>query len=107
MSQYSVEYTDTFGGEANYCWVDRAVVTMPELSHYGYTEGDDSSYAKANRTYQRELMRKAKAAVGITGVRGRCFDHGDMIEFRPYGMCTVMFVTWREGAGDHEQGVTP
>jgi hypothetical protein len=107
MSEYSVQYTDTFCGEAAYSWVDLAVVTMPDLSHYGYIEGDAASYAKANRTYQRELMRKAKAAVGITGVRGRRSDYGDMIEFRPYGRPTVMFVTWREGAGDHEQGVTP
>ena len=34
--KFDVEYTDTFNGEANYCWVDRATVTMPELTHYGY-----------------------------------------------------------------------
>ena len=24
--QYQIEYTDTFGGEANYCWLKRAPV---------------------------------------------------------------------------------
>jgi hypothetical protein len=96
MNAYDVEYTDTFGGEANYCWVRRAVVYVPELTHYGYTGSTDGSYAKADRIAQRELMRKAKAAVGLTGVRGRVDSHGDMIEFRPYRCATVMFVSWKD-----------
>jgi hypothetical protein len=95
MHTYDVELTDTFGGEANYCWVRRATVTMPELTHYGYDGG--SNYAKANKVYQRELTRRAKAAVGLTGDRGVKTDFGDSIEFRPYGRCVVMFVTYREG----------
>ena len=57
MNKYDVEYTDTFAGESNYCWVKRAVITMPELTRYGYDGG--SNYAAANRTFQRELMKKA------------------------------------------------
>lgn len=98
MSTYSVEYTDTFAGEANYCWVHRARVGMPELTHYGYDGAH--GFAKANKAYQRELMRRAKAAVGLTGVRGERADIGDTIEFRPYGMATVMFITWEES--EHE-----
>ena len=90
---HQVEYTDTFGGEANYSWVRRATVTMPELTHYGYTGSTDGSYAKANKRYERELMRRAKAAVGLTGVRGRRDDIGGMLEFRPYGCATVMFIS--------------
>ena len=45
-NRHSVEYTDTFAGEANYSWVRRAVVEMPELTHYGYD--GSSGYAKAN-----------------------------------------------------------
>jgi len=92
MARYHVEYTDTFAGEANYSWARRATVAMPELTHYGWD--GSSGYAKANRKYQRELMRRAKAAVGLTGVRGRTYDHGDTYEFRPYRSATVMFVTW-------------
>ena len=73
---YDVEYTDTFGGEANYCWVRRARV--------------DGKSPLA-------VMRAAKAAVGLSGVRGRTYRNGDCTEFRPYGMATVMFVTWCEG----------
>jgi hypothetical protein len=95
-NRYDVEYTDTFAGEANYSWVKRAVVSVPELTHYGYTGSTDGSYAKANRAANRELMRLAKAAMGLTGVRGAVYHHGDMIEFHPYRSCTVMFVTWKD-----------
>lgn len=97
MHTYDVEYTDTFSGEANYCWVKRAVVAVPELTHYGYTGSTDGSYSKANKAQQTQLMRKAKAAVGLTGVRGRTTELGadGDIEFRPWRMCTVMFVTFR------------
>ena len=91
---YNVELTDTFGGEANYCWVRRASVTMPELTHYGYD--GSQGYAKANRVFNRELMRKAKAEMGLTGARGVTSHYGDSIEFRPYGACVVMFITWAD-----------
>ena len=94
MNKYNVEYTDTFAGESNYSWVKRAVVVMPELTRYGYDGG--TNYARANKVYKRELMKKAKAAMGITGLRGVSHDHGDMIEFRPYGQATVMFITWKD-----------
>lgn len=90
---YEIEYTDTFGGEANYSWVKRATVTMPELTHYGYDGG--TNYCKANKTYNRELMKAAKAKMGLTGVRGRTTNGGDWIEFRPYRSCTVLFVTYK------------
>lgn len=93
MKLYNVEYTDTYGGEANYAWVHRAVVSMPELTHYGYD--GSSNYTQAKKVYQRELMRKAKAAMGLTGKRGRVEDWGDTTAFYPYGSTTVMFVSWR------------
>lgn len=77
MFTLDVEYTDTFGGEANYSWVDRQTLELPD---------DLSDLA---------VMRRAKAAVGLSGVRGRSSCGGDMWEFRPYGMCTVMFATVR------------
>lgn len=91
---YRVEYTDTFAGEANYGWLRCSTVTMPELTHYGYDGGN--GYAKANKVFQRELMKRAKAAVGLTGARGVTYHHGDMSEFRPYGAATVLFVTYQE-----------
>lgn len=92
---WNVEYTDTFCGEANYSWVRRDQVSLLPLERdniYTSTIG----VAKKRRAYRMELMRKAKSAVGITGLRGKSFDHGDMIEFRPYRCCTVLFVTWTD-----------
>jgi hypothetical protein len=93
---YAVEYTDTFHGEPNYSWVRRHTVTVPELTHYGYTGSTDGSYHEANKRQRRVLMTRAKASVGLAGVRGVTYDHGGALEFRPYGMCTVLFVTYQE-----------
>jgi hypothetical protein len=68
-----VEYTDTFGGEPNYCWVRREEFTLPH-----------------NLT-NRAIMRRCKAAMGLTGQRGRSYSDGDSWEFRPAHSCTVMF----------------
>ena len=75
--EYDVEYTDTFGGEANYCWVQRATISVPE---------------NASRSL---VMRRAKAAVGLSGLRGWSDFSGGYGEFRPFRMCTVMFITPR------------
>lgn len=96
FNTFNVEYTDTFGGEANYSWVRRATVTMPELTHYGYTGNVDGSYRKAHKAFNRELMRRAKAAVGLTGVRGSIDCQADTITFVPYRTCTVLFINWAE-----------
>jgi len=94
--RYEIELTDTFGGEANYSWVTRAAVYMPELTHYGYTGSTDGSYSRANKVFNRELMRRAKACVGLTGQRGRTEWYGDNGEFRPYGANLVLFISYRE-----------
>lgn len=94
MHQYDIEFTDTFAGEANYSWLKRETVTMPELTHYGYDGG--TNYSKANKVFERELMRKAKAAIGLTGVRGVVTRHGDSIEFKPYKANKIMFITYKD-----------
>jgi hypothetical protein len=76
MTTFTCEYTDTYGGDANYSWVRRATIEAPE---------------GASRA---AIMRRAKAALGLTGLRMRTIrDHGDLIEARPYRMCTVMFIS--------------
>ena len=72
---WTVEVTDTFGGEANYSWVRRSEVSAPD----GATD--------------RQLARLFKDAGGFTGSRGRATWHGDTYEFRPYGQCVVLFAT--------------
>jgi len=74
--QVNVELTDTFGGEPNYSWVNRESFDMPH-------EATD-----------RAIVRAAKAAIGYTGIPCTKCDYGDMIELRPRGGCTVIFITF-------------
>lgn len=73
MDKFTVTYTDTFGGEANYCWVKRDNFMV------------DNPTVKFVKAFAKDLM-------GLKGVRGRWEDYGDDLIFRPYGSCTVMFV---------------
>lgn len=88
---YAVELTDTFGGQANYSWVRRAKIESPSWDTFKDWDGNGRREPKA---FQRTLMRRAKAAVGLTGMRGETVSYGDSYEFRPYGACVVLFVTW-------------
>lgn len=72
-----IEYTDTFGGEANYTWLE-----CHKFLSTGMTDV--------------QIMRKAKKLCNLTGVRGKVQHIGDTTEFRPYGMCTVLFITNQE-----------
>ena len=90
---YAVELTDTFGGEANYSWVRRAKIASPEWTRFKDWDGDGR---REPRAFQRTVMRDAKAAVGLTGVRGVTVSYGDGYEFRPYGAAMVMFVQWAD-----------
>ena len=93
MHKYLAEFTDTFGGEANYSWVRRATLSVPEWSAFKDWDGDGRREPKA---YQRTVMRRAKAALGLSGVRGRTLSIGDSYEFRPYNMACVLYVTYAE-----------
>ena len=73
--RWTAEYTDTGGGEASYSWVRRAEFNAP------------------NGASQREVMRRAKAALDLTGTRGVTHTMGEGYEFRPYGSATVLFVS--------------
>jgi hypothetical protein len=94
MNLYEIEVTDTFGGEANYSWVKRETIAMPELTHYGYD--GSANYMKANKAYRRQLVRKAKAIAGWTGWRCMVEDYGDTIRIEPRGTCMVAFVQWKD-----------
>ena len=74
MNKFTVEYTDTFGGEPNYCWVKR-----------------DSFMLEAD-CKDKDVKSFAKALMGLKGLKGRWDDYGDSWAFRPYGICTVLFV---------------
>jgi hypothetical protein len=72
----NIEITDTFGGEANYCWVRRWTL-----------QADD-------RLSRRAIVRRCKATADIS-CRHRTIDYGDMIrlDFAPSWLA-VMFITF-------------
>ena len=73
--KYSVELTDTMGGEANYSWCHRSEISLP----------DNAS--------DLALVRRAKAEIGLSGIRCKRCDLGETIELRPYGACVVAFIS--------------
>ena len=75
MVTFNVEVTDTFGGEANYCWVHRFSFEMDE------TKSDLA------------IVRHAKQLAGWSGLRCKREDWGEDIVLRPYGICQIMFVS--------------
>ena len=66
-NRYFVEMTDTFGGEANYCWVNRFIVSASS---------------------PRGAMRKVCASTGDR-VRDVGCDRWDAV-----GACVCYFVEW-------------
>ena len=72
--KYYYEMTDTFGGEANYSWVRRGEVELPEGAS------------------NLMLVRRVKKALGLEGVRCKRLDYGDQIALYPVGSCTVIFI---------------
>jgi hypothetical protein len=76
MSTTTIHYevTDTFGGEANYSWVNKGSIEIPT---------DLSDLA---------LVRRIKAEIGWSNVRCQKEDYGDMIKLKPYGVCQVCFI---------------
>jgi hypothetical protein len=71
MTEYLVEYTDTFGGHANYSWFHRKTI-----------------FAKDDRA----AIRAAKLAFGLNGTRCRKEESNDMVALYPRRWCTVLFI---------------
>lgn len=88
MPKYNVEVTDTFGGEANYCWVHRHKIDVPER------EGE------LPKAYDRRLVMAAKAAEGWTGHKCDTQNLGDEIHLRPRGLLQIMFIVYDDTPGE-------
>tara|TARA_B100001173_G_C16011579_1_gene557971 strand:- start:1335 stop:1568 length:234 start_codon:yes stop_codon:yes gene_type:complete len=73
--KYLCEHTDTFGGEANYSWVQREELTL------------------SDNVSDLSLVRAAKSALGLSGVRCQRSEVGESIELRPHGHCSIVFIT--------------
>lgn len=80
MIKVVVTQTDTFCGEANYAWANRY------------------EFAIHKSASQRNVVRKAKALVGMTGVKADTFDYGDSYTVKPRGYNQVIFVDFEESA---------
>ena len=70
-NHYFIEMTDTFGGEANYCWVHRFIVS-----------------ASSERGAMRKVAKKTGFAVRNVGC-----DRWDAV-----GACVCYFVEWIDAA---------
>jgi hypothetical protein len=73
--KYTIEYTDTYGGEANYTWVKR------------------ESFETEGSVPEHIVVRKLKRMIGLTGVNCKKESYGEMIKLTPYGSNTVAFIT--------------
>lgn len=73
--RYRRELTDTYGGEANYSWVNRATIEVPD-----------------NAT-DLLMVRRAKEALNVAGVRCRRYDDGETITLRPCNSNTIIFIS--------------
>lgn len=77
MATWDIEVTDTFGGQANYSWVHRYAISMPD----GISD--------------LALVRRIKSAAGYSGIRGRTWVAGDSVEIRFPSRCIVIFANVR------------
>lgn len=75
LETYQVTLTDTFAGEPNFSSVTRGEFKAPPFAS------------------QALLTRRAKASVGISGLKGTTEDNGAEIVFKPQGKCLIMFAT--------------
>ena len=73
------ELTDLYGGEANYSWVRRGIISKPKKTDRG------------NITHIKRLL-------GLSGIRHKKEEWQDTIklDFTPGGRLNVLFLTWED-----------
>ena len=79
----NIEHTDTFGGESNYAWVNRATAELPD-----------------NAT-DAQVKRAAKKALGLSGIRGAWSSWGEMLSFVPSRFNEIVFITFEDVTQSH------
>ena len=84
MLNVRVEHTDTFAGEANYCWVNR------------------HEFEAADNVSRRSLVRRAKAECGLTNIPCDVTEWGDDLTIQPRGLCQIVFVTCETKSEDDQ-----
>lgn len=84
ISAYSVEWTDTFSGEANYCWAERYIVNAPTIA---------AAITKAKKVrYFSPLPTHTLS------------DYGDSMRIDINGACVCCFVQWVDKTDVDETG---
>jgi hypothetical protein len=73
--KYTIEYTDTYGDEANYSWVKR------------------ESFEVEGSVSEHMVIRKLKRMIGLSGVNCKKVMTGSMIVLKPIGTNTIAFIT--------------
>ena len=81
---YQVEFTDTFGGEANYCWAKRYLVKA-------------KSQSGAIRAAKKEFFTNPGKATHKIDM-----DSGDMRRYKFNNMNICAFVTWADEFSEGE-----
>lgn len=74
MKKITWEITDTFCGEANYAWVKRGELELPENAS------------------ELAIVRAVKKAIGWNGVQCRKESLGEIVALYPSGSCAVCFI---------------
>ena len=80
MTRYQVEMTDTFGGEANYCWVRRATIDAVSIDR------------TPNAARISKLIKRAKEELGIVGRHIVTMCDPDMIRIDMQGAALCIFI---------------
>ena len=73
MENWNIEITDTFGGQANYCWVRRYTVK-----------------AKSIQGAVQKIAREYGSGWRVA------YSDGDSARYNLQGACVCMFVDWCE-----------
>jgi len=83
MNKYTIEITDTFGGDANYCGVKRFTY------HYCWVK---------RFTYQAKTMRGAIQKLAREHGGGWRFEYGDSesARYNLSGSAICLFINWSE-----------
>jgi len=75
METFYIEMTDTYGGEANYCWVKRFLVNAKSFTH---------AIGKVTRK---------------TGYKAHCVgNYGDMKRYSVRHVCICYFASYAKGS---------
>lgn len=80
---FNIEVTDTYAGNANYCWVRRYSIE----NKWNHLNG---------KSLQREVIKAVKNKIGWTGIRCEVYGDCDHYTIHPRNMCQVCFVDWSE-----------